>query len=70
MNESTSPDPADRFTAVLALLGRLTAAAGAILANRAGQFARVERREVGRAARVFAYALSAALLARQNLRDR
>jgi cytochrome c biogenesis protein CcdA len=55
-------DPSDRLTAVLTLLGRLSGAVGAIVASRASQFAKLERREVGRAARVFAYALCAALL--------
>jgi hypothetical protein len=61
MSKAEGPEPADRVTAVLSLLGRLTSAAGAIIASRANQFAAIERREVGRAASIFAFALTAAI---------
>lgn len=63
MQVSEDKQPSDGLSVALALVTRLISAFSSIIEGRIGQVAALERREIQRAASVFAFAFTAAVFA-------
>jgi hypothetical protein len=63
MQASEDKQPSDGLSVALALVTRIVSAFGSIVEGRIGQVAAFERREIQRAASVFAFAFTAAVFA-------